>query len=82
MGASTAEVAALTDDATRELPDVAAIAVQAAVSAAYYEGLRDGVTRYAWWKDGTQYVGSGVYTLADALNTIDQAEQAGEWGPA
>lgn len=52
--------------------------VDAAISAAYYEGLRDGVRRYAWWKDGTQYVGGGVYTLADAIAGIDRAERAGE----
>lgn len=52
-----------------------------AVSAAHWEGLREGVRRYAWWKDGVQYVGSGVYTLADAIATIDAAEQAGEWQP-
>ena len=26
-----------------------------------------GIRRYAWWKDGTQYVGSGIYTLKEAL---------------
>ena len=26
-----------------------------------------GIRRYAWWKDGVQYVGCGIYTLADAL---------------
>ena len=26
-----------------------------------------GITRYAWWRDSVQYVGSGVYTLHDAL---------------
>ena len=26
-----------------------------------------GIRRYAWWQDGVQYVGSGVYTLEDAL---------------
>jgi hypothetical protein len=26
-----------------------------------------GIRRYAWWKDGVEYVGAGVYTLKDAL---------------
>ena len=31
--------------------------------AAYIDGLR----AYAWWKDGTEYVGCGNYTLEQAI---------------
>ena len=41
----------------------------------YYEGLREGVTLYAWWRDGVQYVGTCGRTLADALAEIDQQQQ-------
>jgi hypothetical protein len=33
----------------------------------FYAGQIDGLTRYAWWKDGVQYVGSCGTTLKDAL---------------
>lgn len=76
------------DDETAASPQLAPVddqqrerVVDEAVNAAYYEGLRTGVRRYAWWKNGTQYVGSGLYTLAQALAAIDQAEAAGEWSP-
>ena len=35
--------------------------------AAYTRGYREGVTAYAWWKDGVQYVGTCGTTLAHAL---------------
>jgi hypothetical protein len=41
---------------------------------AYYKGLREGVERFAWWKDGTQYVGTTGRTLKQALQDIDQQE--------
>lgn len=44
--------------------------------AAWWNGLRAGVHRYAWWKDGEQYVGSGVYTLGQALARIDADQVA------
>ena len=34
----------------------------------FERGQRDGLKRFAWWQDGTQYVGSGVYTLERALS--------------
>ena len=37
---------------------------------AYFQGKRDGAKLYAWWKDGTQYVGSGVRTLPQALEEL------------
>ena len=38
----------------------------------YREGLIEGLTRYAWWKDGTGYVGTGSKTLKQAIADLDQ----------
>lgn len=43
-------------------------------STAYYRGLREGVERYAHWRDGTQYVGTTGRTLKQALADINQEE--------
>lgn len=40
-------------------------------SISYKQGLKDGITRFAWWKDGTQYVGTCGNTLKNALKEID-----------
>ena len=37
----------------------------------YYNGIKDGVRRFAWWKDGIQYVGTCGNTLANALKEIE-----------
>ena len=37
---------------------------------AYIRGYREGVTEYAWWKDGTQYVGTCGLTLDAALRRM------------
>lgn len=37
------------------------------VLAGYREGKREGLTLYAWWKDGVQYVGTCGRTLEQAL---------------
>lgn len=42
---------------------------------AYYQGLREGVQRFAWWRDGTQYVGTTGLTLKQAIAQIDQEQQ-------
>jgi len=42
---------------------------------AYYHGRKRGVASYAWWKDGVQYVGSGAYTLYQALEELTHLEQ-------
>ena len=36
------------------------------------EGVKEGITRFAWWKDGTQFVGTCGTTLKDALKEIEQ----------
>jgi hypothetical protein len=40
----------------------------------YYEGVREGITRYAHWKDGVQYVGTCGKTLKEALVIINTEE--------
>ena len=48
--------------------------MQLAQSRAYYQGRRDGISLYAHWKDGVQYVGTTGCTLKEALEYIDQEE--------
>ncbi|HUU34515.1 MAG TPA: hypothetical protein VMW48_10650, partial [Vicinamibacterales bacterium] len=48
----------------------------------YYDGVREGITRYAWWKDGAQYVGTSGKTLAAALAEIRPPAEQGEEVPA
>jgi len=42
----------------------------------YWSGIRDGVKKYAWWKDGEQQVGTCGTTLKQALEGIDAEEKA------
>ena len=42
---------------------------------AYYNGIRDGIRQYAWWRDGVQYVGTTGTSLKDALKDIDEEEK-------
>jgi len=39
----------------------------------YREAYKHGLTAYAWWKDGVQYVGSCGTTLKDAMKEIPDA---------
>lgn len=48
--------------------------LQLAQTRAYYQGMRDGVTDYAYWRDGIQYVGTAGRTLKEALEDIDRLE--------
>ena len=48
--------------------------MQLSQTRAYYQGLREGVERYAHWRDGTQYVGTTGRTLKQALADIDEDE--------
>ena len=34
---------------------------------AWYRGHVEGLRRFAWWKDGVEYVGTCGTTLADAI---------------
>lgn len=40
----------------------------------YFNGKREATRNWAWWKDGTQYVGCGIYTLDKALKEIEDEE--------
>jgi len=42
----------------------------------YQKGWIDGVSAFAHWKDGTQYVGNGNKTLADVINQFIAQDQA------
>lgn len=48
--------------------------LQLSQSMAYYSGLREGVSRFAHWKDGVQYVGTTGKTLKAALAEIQVEE--------
>ncbi len=38
----------------------------------YKEGYKDGLTAYAWWKDGIEYVGTCGTTLKEALKHLNR----------
>ena len=48
--------------------------LQLAQTRAFYQGMREAVRNYAWWRDGVQYVGSTGTTLKQAIDDIDQME--------
>ncbi len=41
----------------------------------YFDGLRDALKLYAWWKDGVQYVGTSGTTLKGALGDVAMKEK-------
>ena len=41
---------------------------------AFFAGIREGVTMFAYWKDGVQYVGTTGKTLAKAIEQINDEE--------
>jgi hypothetical protein len=42
---------------------------------AYFDGVRRGITQYAHWAEGVQYVGTTGKKLSTAINEIDLEEQ-------
>lgn len=46
--------------------------IRARFSTVYRDALIDGVTRYAWWQDGEQQVGTCGSTLKQAVEKIKQ----------
>jgi hypothetical protein len=42
----------------------------------FYDGVLEGITMYAWWKDGVQYVGTTGKTLEKAIEEINKEEAA------
>jgi len=49
--------------------------LQLAQTRAYYKGIREGVEKFAWWKDGRQYVGTCGSTLKDVLHDLANFEE-------
>ena len=49
--------------------------LQLAQTRAYYRGLREGVQRYAHWRDGVEYVGTTGRTFKQALEDINEEEE-------
>jgi len=45
---------------------------------AYYAGVREGIEKYAHWKDGVQYVGTCGRTLEEALKDVNDEELQSE----
>ena len=43
-----------------------------ALSREYWQGVEDGMRRYAWWKDGTEYVGTCGKSLKQAIRELDK----------
>lgn len=48
--------------------------MQVQMTRAYYQGVREGLQRYAHWRDGVQYVGTTGRTLEQAYQAVDQGE--------
>lgn len=44
-----------------------------AVLAAYREGYKDALNHYAIWHNGVQVVGSGVFTLKQVIEEVDNS---------
>lgn len=38
----------------------------------YYDGVKEGLWKYAYWKDGVQYVGNMGTTLKEAIAKVDE----------
>ena len=47
---------------------------QEEVIRSFYSGMIQGVARYAYWRDGTQYVGTTGRTLKEAVQEIRQEQ--------
>jgi len=42
-------------------------------SAEFVEGIKIGITAYAYWEDGVQYVGVELVLLSEVLKEVDEA---------
>lgn len=40
----------------------------------YFDGVREGLWKYAHWQDGVQYVGTMGTTLKEAVAKVDKEE--------
>lgn len=41
-------------------------------SDSYYDGVADGLSVFAWWKSGVQYVGTCGRTLREAVAKVEE----------
>jgi hypothetical protein len=41
----------------------------------YYDGVKEGLWKYAWWKNGVQYVGNMGTTLKEAIAKVDEEKK-------
>ena len=41
----------------------------------YYDGVKEGIWKYAYYKDGVQYVGTTGKTLKEALAEVDEEKK-------
>lgn len=41
----------------------------------YYDGVKEGIWKYAYYKDGVQYVGTTGKTLKEALAEVDEEKR-------
>lgn len=49
--------------------------MQLQMTRAYYQGAREGLQTYAYWKDGVQYVGTTGRFLKEALAEVDDTKK-------
>ena len=42
----------------------------------YYDGVKEGLWRHAYWKDGVQYVGNMGTTLKEAYDKVEAERNA------
>lgn len=47
-------------------------AIKDIVDRGYRQGYKDALRDFAWWKDGTQYVGCGIKTLKEEIEEIEE----------
>jgi len=38
----------------------------------YLDGLKKGIEMFAWWKEGTEFLGSGIYTKKEIFKQIEK----------
>ena len=58
------------DDTDNDLIDSLGDLLNNSHKAIYDAGRKAGITNYAWWKDGVQYVGTTGRTLKEALEEV------------
>lgn len=51
------------------------------IKAAYRKGVEEGIRKYAWWKDGAEFVGTCGTSLTTALRNMDEEAGVTCWHP-